>query len=115
MQNRAPAGFSVLQPAQVSAISGDHTARQGASRATSGVSGRVPARYWAGDVAGERGRVGTVAVVYLEADDVGSAMEQVALSEEPFDQWFRERIQEVHGVDLAEPQPPPEQVLDTRF
>ncbi len=58
---------------------------------------------------------GTVAVVYLEADDVGSAMEQVALSEEPFDQWFRERIQEVHGVDLAEPQPPPEQVLDTRF
>jgi ribosomal protein L16 Arg81 hydroxylase len=53
--------------------------------------------------------------VYLEADDIGSAMEQIALSEEPFDQWFRERIQEVHGVDLAEPQPPPEQVLDTRF
>lgn len=63
----------------------------------------------------QQGRDGIVAVVYLEAEDIGAAMEQVALSEEPFDQWFRERIQEVHGVNLADPQPPPQQVLDARF
>jgi hypothetical protein len=39
-------------------------------------------------------------------------MHGIASSQEPFDVWFRERMQEVHGVDLAEPAPPPKQVLD---
>ena len=55
---------------------------------------------------------GTMAVVYLEADDIGKAMQGMASSEEPFDVWFRERIEEIHGVDLAEPAPQPQQVLD---
>jgi hypothetical protein len=55
---------------------------------------------------------GTVAVVYLEADDVGAAMQGIGTSQEPFDVWFRERIQEIHGIDLAEPAPPPQQVAD---
>jgi hypothetical protein len=58
---------------------------------------------------------GTVAVVYLEADDVGAAMSAIATSEEPFDRWFRDRMQDVHGIDLAEPAPPPHQVVDVRF
>jgi hypothetical protein len=55
---------------------------------------------------------GTVAVVCLEADDLGTAMQGIASSQEPFDVWFRERMAEIHGVHLAEPAPPPQQVLD---
>ena len=55
---------------------------------------------------------GTAAVVHLEADDLGTAMQGIASSQEPFDVWFRERMGEIHGVDLAEPAPPPKQVLD---
>jgi hypothetical protein len=58
---------------------------------------------------------GTVAVVHVEAEDVGAAMMAIATSDEPFDQWFRERILDIHGVDLAEPAPPPQQVFDSRF
>jgi hypothetical protein len=57
---------------------------------------------------------GNVAVVYLEADDVGAAMMGIATSQEPFDVWFRERMQEIHGIDLAEPAPPPKQVADIK-
>jgi hypothetical protein len=39
----------------------------------------------------------------------------IASSEEPFDRWFRERMGEVHGIDLAEPGPSPRQVHDARF
>jgi hypothetical protein len=38
----------------------------------------------------------------------------LATSQEPFDQWFREHIRNVHGMDLAAGFPPPEQVLDYR-
>jgi hypothetical protein len=55
---------------------------------------------------------GTVAVVYLEADDVGAAMSGVGTSQEPFDVWFRERLEEIHGIDFSEPAPPPQQVAD---
>ena len=56
---------------------------------------------------------GTVAVVYMEADDMQRAMRGVASSDEPFVQWFRERVQDVHGIDLQSG-PPPEskQILD---
>ncbi|MGH8571786.1 MAG: hypothetical protein ACREX8_04305 [Gammaproteobacteria bacterium] len=54
--------------------------------------------------------------MYLEADDLfETAMQGVGSSQEPFDQWFRERMKEVHGIDLAEPAPPPEQIIDARF
>jgi hypothetical protein len=59
---------------------------------------------------------GTVAVVYLEADDPGAAMETLATSDDPFDQRFRELIKEVHGIDLSEGgPPPPELVLEATF
>jgi hypothetical protein len=57
---------------------------------------------------------GDVAVVYWEADDVEAALKGVATSQEPFDQWFRAHISEVHGLDVAEGFPPPEQVMDYR-
>jgi hypothetical protein len=58
--------------------------------------------------------VGKVAIVYIEADDVGGAMMGIATSQEEFDVWFRERMNEIHGVDLSEPAPPPQQVADLR-
>ena len=57
---------------------------------------------------------GDVAVVVLEAPDIEAAMGAMATSDEPFDAWFREHIRDVHGIDLAESSPPPEQVFDYR-
>ena len=54
---------------------------------------------------------GTVAVVYMEVDDIPRAMEGVASSDDPFNQWFRERVQDVHGIDLQSQSPPQSQQL----
>lgn len=60
---------------------------------------------------------GTVAIVYLEADDPRRVFQGLGSSGEPFDQWFRQGIMEIHGLDLSQPPPgpPPEQLLDERF
>jgi hypothetical protein len=55
---------------------------------------------------------GDVAVVVIESPDVEAAMGALATSDDPFDVWFREHIREVHGIDITEDSPPPEQVLD---
>ena len=57
---------------------------------------------------------GDVAIVHLEADDVGRALEGMATSQDPFDVFFREYVLDVHGVDLTQGFPPLEQVLDHR-
>ena len=57
---------------------------------------------------------GDMAVVVLEGDDIGAAMETFGTSQEPFDVWFRDMIKDIHGMDLAEGFPPPEQVMDYR-
>jgi hypothetical protein len=55
---------------------------------------------------------GDVAVVYLEADDIGAALTTLGTSEEPFDRWFREHVRQVHGIALARGFTAPELVLD---
>ncbi len=57
---------------------------------------------------------GDVAVVYLEAEDLQAAFAGLGASQDPFDQWFREVVHEVHGIDLTQGFPPPEQMLDYR-
>ena len=57
---------------------------------------------------------GDVAVVLLEAEDLGAALAGVGSSDLPFDRWFRGHSLRVHGIDLAAGFPPPEQVLDFR-
>ena len=57
---------------------------------------------------------GDVAVVYMEADDMETALKGVATSDQPFDAWFREHVRDVHGINLEEGFPPPEQVMDYR-
>jgi hypothetical protein len=46
----------------------------------------------------QRAAQGDLAVVYLEADDLGEALELLATSAEPFDRWFRGHVRDVHGV-----------------
>ena len=43
---------------------------------------------------------GDALVAYMEAADFGSAVGQFSASREPFDVWFKERMQAVTGVDL---------------
>jgi hypothetical protein len=44
---------------------------------------------------------GSAAVTILEAHDMGQALNQIIASDFPFDSWYRERVQELHGVNLA--------------
>jgi hypothetical protein len=44
---------------------------------------------------------GTVAVVYVEGDDPAASVAQFASSDEPLNNWFREQMKEVHGVDIS--------------
>lgn len=44
---------------------------------------------------------GAMAVTNLEAPDVDRALGQIITSVLPFDVWYRERLQELHGVNLA--------------
>ena len=57
---------------------------------------------------------GTVAVVYLEADDPGRMFEGLATYTDPFVVWWREQILAIHGLDLTQPLPGPpnEQIHD---
>jgi hypothetical protein len=59
---------------------------------------------------------GDMLVVYWEVQDVQRMFEATAMSQEPFDIWFREIVKEIHGVDPSQPMPGPfpETLLDWR-
>jgi hypothetical protein len=57
---------------------------------------------------------GDIAVVYWEADDVEAAFANMASSDDPFDRWFRDHVREVHGINVEDGFPPPEQIMDYR-
>ena len=44
---------------------------------------------------------GATAVTTLEAPNVAKALGQIIASVLPFDVWYREKLQELHGVNLA--------------
>jgi len=44
---------------------------------------------------------GAISVTTLEAPDVAQALGQIIASELPFDVWYRERLQKLHGINLA--------------
>ena len=57
--------------------------------------------------------MGDYAVVYWEAADIGKVFERFMQSEEPIDKWFRDKILVgVHGMDISNPPPMNEIVLD---
>jgi hypothetical protein len=37
----------------------------------------------------------------MEAPDVAQALGQIIVSELPFDVWYRDKLKELHGVNLA--------------
>jgi len=55
---------------------------------------------------------GDMAIIYMEADDLQAAFAGLASSQEPYDRWSRERISEIHGIDLTQGVPLPEQLSD---
>jgi len=55
---------------------------------------------------------GDLAVVYLEADDLATALTILGTSTEPFDRWFRAQVLQVHGVALEEGLTTTDLVLD---
>ena len=57
---------------------------------------------------------GDVAVVYWESDDLDMAFKGIATSTDPYDRWFRDHVRDVHGMNVEDGFPPPEQVLDYR-
>lgn len=56
---------------------------------------------------------GDFAVIYLEADDLAAAFRGFGFSEDPFDRWLREILEDVHGFDMRG-QRTPEQFVDYR-
>ncbi len=50
---------------------------------------------------------GEISIVYLESDDLAGCFQKLAVSEQPFDIWFREQAKLVHGVDFSQPMPGP--------
>ena len=44
---------------------------------------------------------GAMAITTLEAPDVAQALGQIIASHLPFDVWYRKRLQELYGVNLA--------------
>ncbi|MBN2145838.1 MAG: hypothetical protein JW726_00560 [Anaerolineales bacterium] len=44
---------------------------------------------------------GSTAVTTLEAPDMAQALGQIIASVLPFDTWYREQLQELHGINLV--------------
>ena len=53
---------------------------------------------------------GALFLLTLEGDP-GGAIRKLAASTHPFDQWFKEQAQAVHGVDFNQPLPAPPPAL----
>jgi hypothetical protein len=50
---------------------------------------------------------GDMAIVYMEANDIGQVFQGLGSSQDPFDVWFREQVNDIHGFDLSQPPPGP--------
>jgi hypothetical protein len=48
-----------------------------------------------------------LAVVYLEAADLGRMFQGMATSQDPYDVWFRQQMLDIHGWDVTQPLPGP--------
>jgi hypothetical protein len=54
---------------------------------------------------------GTIALVYIEADN-SDAAQRFSASDADISRWFVERMKEVHGIDVSQPPPPVNKVHD---
>ena len=51
--------------------------------------------------------MGDFVVVTLEGDDPAGAFARFAEGSDPFTTWFKQKVQEMHGIDLSAPPPGP--------
>lgn len=58
---------------------------------------------------------GTVAVVYVEGSDPQAGVARFGSSNAPLNTWFRERMKDVHGVDISQAELRGESVHDIRL
>jgi hypothetical protein len=61
--------------------------------------------------------MGDMAIIITDTDkDIAQLFQDLAQSNESFDVWFREKIKELHGLDVTQPPPgpPPEMHFDYR-
>ena len=82
---------------------GDRAADHRASRARHGITREAT---WI-----QATPAGDVAIVLLESDDLAAAFYGIATSADPFDQWFRDHVTAVHGIDLTAGVQLPEPIL----
>jgi hypothetical protein len=54
---------------------------------------------------------GTMAIVYMQADDE-AGIATFGSSDAPFNRWFRDKMKEVHGIDISQPGAPVRKVHD---
>ncbi|MDH4159591.1 MAG: hypothetical protein OEV62_04985 [Actinomycetota bacterium] len=47
-----------------------------------------------------------LAIVVHEGPGADSSMQNLVMSDDPFDTWFAREVAEIHGFDLAAPPPP---------
>ncbi len=50
---------------------------------------------------------GDLFVVYMAGEDIAQVFEQFAASQDEFDRWVKQRVQEATGADLNTPPPGP--------
>jgi hypothetical protein len=55
--------------------------------------------------------MGDMAVIYWESENPQRIFEQMAQSQEQFDEWFRQFVQNTHGVDFTGDQPPASELV----
>ena len=101
-----PGKTATAREAMHSCMQGERKAAYDASRQRLGIARES---VWIQQTPG-----GDFAIVYLEADDLQAAFVGLATSQVPFDHWFREHTREIHGIDLEQGFPPPEQTVDYR-
>ena len=51
--------------------------------------------------------MGPVVIALHEGPGAGEFMAKLGASSEPFDRWFADKLQEIHGIDLSAPPPGP--------
>ncbi len=59
---------------------------------------------------------GDFVIVTLEGDHPQKAFAEFGQASDPFAQWFKKQVSEIHGVDLNAPPPGPlpEQIIDSQ-
>jgi hypothetical protein len=48
-----------------------------------------------------------MAILYLEAEDIGQAFGAFIASTAPFDLWYKGQLLAIHGIDFNQPLPGP--------